>query len=83
LISIEKDVPFPVRKIRLKKTRSDRGKRMKLPLAVMEIGDSILVCPEVMATNIVRSCVSKFSTSTGKKFICKAEGDSMRVWRFS
>jgi hypothetical protein len=56
---------------------------MRLPLAAMEIGDSILVSPEVMAVNIVRSSVSKFSTSTGKKFICKAEGHSMRVWRFS
>lgn len=80
-VVIEKNVPPPIPKCRLKRTRQDRGNRMKLPFKAMEVGDSILVPPAVMTRKNIQIVVSRLGNDLRRKFITRIEGNSTRIWR--
>jgi hypothetical protein len=70
IIEIEKGVPIP----------PPKGGAVKYPFADMEIGDSF-AAPGV-PDRTLRPQVSKANTRfPGRRFVCRAIGGLLRVWR--
>lgn len=82
-VIIEKGIPFPVSKRSQKATRSDRGKRMKLPLIDLEIGDSIYVPADLMNRKNLQVIASKLGCDLGRRFRTKTEASGCRIWRLA
>lgn len=82
-VTIEKGIPFPVSKRSQKATRSDRGKRMKLPLIDLEIGDSIYVPADLMNRKNLQVIASKLGCDLGRRFRTKTEASGCRIWRLA
>lgn len=82
-VTIDKGIPFPVSKRSQKATRSDRGKRMKLPLIDLEIGDSIYVPASLMHRKNLQVIASKLGCDLGRRFRTKTEASGCRIWRLA
>ena len=82
-VTIDKGIPFPVSKRSQKATRSDRGKRMKLPLIDLEIGDSIYVPADLMNRKNLQVIASKLGCDLGRRFRTKTEASGCRIWRLA
>lgn len=82
-IQIERGIPFPVSKRSQKATRSDRGKRMKLPLIDLEVGDSIFVPAELMNRKNLQVVASKLGGDLKRRFRTKVEASGCRIWRLA
>lgn len=82
-VMIEKGIPFPATKRSQKATRSDRGRRMRLPLIEMEIGDSIYVPDDVMSRKNLQVIASKLGHDLGRRFRTKTEASGCRIWRLA
>jgi hypothetical protein len=65
-ITIQKGLPMP----------ETRGRRASYPFGEMEVGDSFAT-----TRRTVRACSWQHSKRTGKKFICRKDGNRIRVWR--
>jgi hypothetical protein len=83
MISIEKDVPYPMPKIRKRKLRIDRGTRLVLPLKDMQVGDSIYVPDAIMSRKSAQISASKYAGDYGWKFRTKPEAGGCRIWRLA
>lgn len=81
MFTIEKDIPFPLPKRASKTRRSDRGTRQKLPLAQMEIGDSLYVPEAFMPRRNVQIMASKLALDFGRLYRTKPENQGCRIWR--
>lgn len=73
-IRIEKGVPIPPQK-----GRPPGGSPLRAALREMEIGDSFAVGEEYVART--RNAISALKRASRRRFITRAEGDGIRVWR--
>lgn len=72
MITIDKDIPLP--------PDDNRGRKMKYPFPLMEVGDSILLgtCRRSSASSIAH----RYAAKTDKKFTMRTvTPDSIRIWR--
>ena len=83
ILRIESGIPAPVVKRRLKKTRSDRGSRMRLPLMEMDVGDSLYVPGDFLSRKNIQVICSKFSTDLNRKYMTRQENSGTRIWRLA
>ena len=73
MYTIESNIPMPA---------SQRGAKEKYPFSKLEAGQSFLVAEEGTKLNNVRTaCTYAQKRMEGRKFICRAEGSGVRVWR--
>ncbi|CAB4149813.1 hypothetical protein UFOVP555_37 [uncultured Caudovirales phage] len=74
MATIEKGVPIPL--------AGGKHKGEILPLAQLEVGDSVYVDDLVGSYGALRVRVAKENRRpNGKRFITRREGDGTRVWR--
>ncbi len=70
---IERNVPIP--------PKSQNGGRKRLyPFANMQVSDSIFVCGKNDGKKVMGSARAH-GKAHGKRFIYRAEGDGVRIWR--
>jgi len=67
---IEKNIPLP----------KDKRRPSRYPWAELQAGDSVLIAP--FHARVYRAA-SLYAKRNGLKFICRTEGDGIRVWRSS